>query len=115
MKRWSFVAAAVVVAGIAWFGADRSRANSPRPQNQARGTVDIAAPPPSARPQPRAVPPRVRPPALAQDHPDSGEMVAVDTAKPEPTDQEIAQTLDGALRAEAVDPAWDKAMETRVG
>ncbi len=111
MKRWSLVAAAVVVAGIAWFGADRSMANSPRPQNQARDTADV----PGARPQPRAAPPRVQPPALVQDRSGPGEAVAAAAAKPEPTDQEIAQTLDGTLRAEAVDPAWRQAMETRVG
>jgi hypothetical protein len=115
MKTWSLVAAAVAVAGIAWFGVDRSQANSPRRQNQARDTVDVAVSPHSAGPQPRAVPPRVPPPALVQNPPDPGELVAADTAKPEPTDQDIAQTLDGALRAEAVDPAWGKAMETRVG
>jgi hypothetical protein len=115
MKRWNLVAAAVAVAGVAWFGVDRTRASSPRPQSQARDTAGVAAPPPNARPLPRAVPPRVQPPALMRDPPDPGEVVAADTAKPDPTDQEIAQALDGALRAEAVDPAWGKAMETRVG
>lgn len=115
MKRWNLVAAAAAVAGIAWFGVDRSQANSPRPQNQARATVDAAVPPPGAGPQPRAVPPRVRPPMLVQNPPDRDEVVAADIAKPEPTDQEIAQTLDGALHAEVVDPAWGKAMEMRVG
>jgi hypothetical protein len=56
----------------------------------------------------------VQPPALARDPPDPGEVVAADKERPEPTDQEIAQSLDGALRAEAVDPAWGRAMETRV-
>lgn len=113
MKRWSLVAAAVAVAGV-WFGVDRSMANSPRPQNQARDTADVAAARPSARPQPRAAPPRVQPPALVQDHRDVGEVVAAD-ARPEPTDQDIARTLDGALRSETVDPAWVNAMEARVG
>lgn len=114
MKRWSLVAAAVAVAGIAWFGVDRSMANSPRPQDQARDTTDVAAARPSARPQPRAAPPRVQLPALEQDRGNAGEVVAAD-ARPDPTDQDIARTLDGTLRSETADPAWVRAMEARVG
>jgi hypothetical protein len=115
MKRWSLLAVAVVVAGVAWCGVNRSTATSLQHQDQAQATQDVAAPA-AARLQPRAIPARVQPPVLAQDRRDPGDDVAAaDRVNPGPTDQEIAQTLDRALRAEAVDPAWGTAMAARVG
>ena len=113
MRRWSLVAIAAAVAGIAWFGVDSSTESQPRPRKHA-GKTDVVAPPAGSRPQPRAALPHTRPPALAQDVPDPVDVAAADAARSEPTAQEIAQTLDRALHAESVDPPWVSAMEARV-